>query len=439
MSARTLAIEVLARTAATEAYLNVALDTALSEAPPEDARDAALATELVYGTTRRQLALDYAIAPHASRKLETLEDRVLAALRIGAYQLFYLRTPRHAAVGDTVQALKDLGFARASGFVNAILRKLAAMETQPLPPEDDPVAYLAVRESHPEWLVRRWIRQFGRERAEAMLVANNQPAPLTLRVNRSRIERAELLTRFGDAGLSVSPTQFSPVGLVVPNPGRVSELDGYDEGLWQVQDEAAQLVGIYAAIPEGARVYDACAAPGGKACHLAERHEVLAADLHANKLRKIHAEARRLGVAERLTTLAHDATQPLPESAGEFHAVLIDAPCSGLGTLRRHPELRYRRKEEDISRLASLQRKILAQASEAVPPGGLLVWSVCTTEPQEGADQIELFLRSHPEWTAEPPAPTAGQELPLWNAWLRTLPGPEGMDGFFAARLRRLY
>src|SRR5690606_25729090 len=162
------------------------------------------------------------------------------------------------------------------------------------------------------------IRQFGRERAESMLIADNTPAQLTLRVNRSRIERAELLTRFGDAGLNATATQFSNVGLVVPNPGRVSELDGYDEGLWQVQDEAAQLVGLYGSIPPGSRVYDACAAPGGKACHLAERHEVVAGDLHANKLRKINAEARRLGVSERLTLLSHDATQPLPESAGAF-------------------------------------------------------------------------------------------------------------------------
>lgn len=439
MSARTQAIQVLSRVAATDAYLNVVLDTVLAESPPRDPRDAGLTTELVYGTTRRQLTIDYALARQADRKLETIEDKVLAALRIGAYQLFYMRVPRHAAVGDTVQALKDLGLARASGFVNAILRKLSALEALPLPPEDDPVAFLSIRESHPEWLVRRWIRHFGRERAEAMLAANNQAAPLTLRVNTARIDRQALLARFADAGLEAIPTQSSPVGIVVPNPGRVEDLDGYDEGLWQVQDEAAQLVGVYAAIPEGARVYDACAAPGGKACHLAQRLEVVAADVHANKLRKIEAEARRLGVSERLKTLAHDATTPLPPETGEFHAVMVDAPCSGLGTLRRHPELRYRRKEEDIARLAGLQRRILAQAAEVVPAGGLLVWSVCTTEPQEGVDQVDLFLRSHPEWTAEPPVLPAGVQLPMSGAWLRTLPGPEGMDGFFAARLRRLY
>ncbi len=438
MTARTLAIQVLARVRATDAYLNVVLDTMLSESPPKDPRDAALTTELVYGATRRQLALDYAISRFADRKLDSMEDRVLAALRVGAYQLFHTRVPARAAVAETVQALKNLGLARAAGFVNAILRKLADLPGQPLPPESDAAEYLSVRESHPRWLVERWIRHFGRERAEVMLVADNQTPPIVVRVNTSKVTREALLDQLREVGLEAQPTPVSPVGITLPPVGRLEDVYGYAEGLWQVQDEAAQLVGVYSAIPETARVLDACAAPGGKACHLAQAHEVVAADLHANKLPKIESEAKRLGLTERLRAVAHDATQPLPEELGEFHAVLVDAPCSGMGTLRRHPELRYRRKEEDIGRLASLQRRILENCQEAVPPGGLLVYAVCTTEPQEGQDQVEMFLRSHPEWTAEPPV-LQGVKLPLTQASLRTLPGPEGWDGFFAARLRKLY
>lgn len=438
MNARALAISVLARVEATDAYLNVVLDAQLSESPPDDPRDAGLVTELCYGATRRRLTLDHALAAHADRRLETIEDRVLAALRLGAYQLFYMRIPRHAAVGETVEALKSLKLARAAGFVNAILRKLSRLEAPPLPPESDPIAHLAVRESHPQWLVARWIRQFGRARAEEMLVADNQPPPLCLRANAAKIGRDALLKELTEAGVEAAPTAISPAGIVVTGAGRVEDLFGYAEGLWQVQDEAAQLVGIYGAIPDGARVLDACAAPGGKACHLAERLEVLASDLHANKLRKIEAEAKRLGLSERLTVQAHDATEPFPESLGEFHAVVVDAPCAGLGTLRRHPELRYRRKEEDVARLASLQRKILERCQEKVAPGGLLVYAVCSVDPQEGQDQIEMFLRSHPDFTAEAPS-LSGLSLPTWQAYLRTLPGPEGLDGFFAARLRRMY
>lgn len=438
MTARTLAINVLARVRATDAYLNVVLDTVLSENPLRDSRDAALVTELVYGTTRRQLALDYAITRFADRKLDAMEDKVLAALRMGAYQIFHTRIPARAAVAETVQALKDVGLARAAGFTNAILRKLAALPAPPLPPESDVVEHLSIRESHPRWLVERWIRQFGRERAEAMLVANNQPASVVIRANTAKTTRDALLEQLREVGLEAKPTAVSPVGIVLPPVGRVEDVFGYGEGLWQVQDEAAQLVGVYAAFPETARVLDVCAAPGGKASHLAERHEVLATDLHAHKMRKIESEAKRLGLTERLKWTAHDATQPFPEAWGEFHALMVDAPCSGLGTLRRHPELRYRRKASDIGELATLQRRILENAQEAVPPGGLLTYAVCTPEPQEGQDQVEMFLRSHPEWTAEPPV-LPGLTLPMSQAYLRTLPGPEGWDGFFAARLRKLY
>ncbi|MFL5357319.1 16S rRNA (cytosine(967)-C(5))-methyltransferase RsmB [Archangium sp.] len=439
MNARAIAVQVLSRVRATDAYLNVVLDTVLSESPPADPRDAGLITELTYGATRRQLALDYAITRFADRKLDALEDKVLAALRVGAYQLFYTRVPARAAVAETVQALKDVGLVRAAGFANAILRKLSTLPSQPLPPDTDLVEHLSVRESHPKWLVERWLRQLGRERAEAMLVANNQTPPVVIRANSAKVTRDALLEQLRETGLEVRPTGVSPVGIVLPPLGRLEDVYGYAEGLWQVQDEAAQLVGVYGDIPETARVLDACAAPGGKACHLAEKHEVMATDLHANKLRKIESEAKRLGLSARLKAEAHDASQPYPEEWGEFHAFLVDAPCSGLGTLRRHPELRYRRKAEDIGRLAVLQRRILENCQESVPPGGLLVYAVCTTEPQEGQDQVEMFLRSHPEWTAEPPVLHESVKLPLSQAYLRTLPGPEAWDGFFAARLRKLY
>jgi 16S rRNA (cytosine967-C5)-methyltransferase len=435
MTARALAVRVLARVAATDAYLNAVLDAQLSESPPKDPRDAALATELCYGTARRELALDSLLRTLADRPLEKMEDRVLAALRIGAYQLFYTRIPRRAAVAATVEALKEVGVARASGFANAILRKASKLDSLPLPSPTEPGRYLAMRESHPEWLVARWLRQYGPSRAEAMLIGDNVAPPVVIRVNSARAQRDEVLGQLLEAGLDARPTASSPAGIVLPPAGRVEDLLGYPEGLWQVQDEAAQLVSLYAAVPDGARVLDACAAPGGKACHLAEHCEVVAADLHLNKLRKIESEARRLGLSERIKVLQHDATTAFPARLGKFDAVLVDAPCSGLGTLRRHPELRARRKEADLARLAALQRDILERCQAAVKPGGLLVYAVCSTDPEEGADQVEMFLRSHPDFTAE--APVLSFPLALWQGWLRTLPGPEGLDGFFAARMLR--
>jgi 16S rRNA (cytosine967-C5)-methyltransferase len=438
MNARAVAIDVLARVEATDAYLNVVLDQRLAETPLRDPRDAALVTELCYGATRRRLGLDRVIAGFSDRKLPALEDRVLAALRVGSYQIFFSRVPRRAAVSETVEGLKQLGLSRASGFVNAVLRKVAGVESIPLPPESDLVEHLSVRESHPRWLVERWLRRHGRAGAEAMLAASNESPPVTVRTNTRAGTREALGALFAEAGLEAIPTARSPVGFRLPSPGPVEDLVGYAEGRFQVQDEAAQLVGLYSAIPEGARVMDACAAPGGKACHLAETHQVLAVDLYPAKLEKIRSEARRLRLENRIEVLAHDATEPFPDSIGTVDAVLLDAPCTGLGTLRRHPELRWRREEADLARLATLQRRILERCQAVVPPGGLLVYAVCSTEPEEGQDQVELFLRSHPDFTVETPALAERLGWPLSQGALRTLPGPEGMDGFYAARLRRL-
>jgi 16S rRNA (cytosine967-C5)-methyltransferase len=439
MSARALAIKVLARVEATDAYLNVVLDSLLSEERPADARDTSLVTELCYGATRRRMTLDYALEAYVDRKLEQLEDRVLAALRIGAYQLLYLRIPPRAAVAETVEALKSLGLSRATGFANAILRRIAELPGPLLPPESEPMERLAVETSHPRWLVERWTRQLGPARAKAVLEANNTAARVVVRANTARIERDALLAQLREAGIDSTPTPVSPVGIVLPSLGALEQLYGYREGLWQVQDEAAQLVVCFADLPEDARVLDVCAAPGGKALQSAQHHLVVACDLHANKLRKIEAEAQRLGLTERLKTRAHDATQPFPEALGEFDAVIVDAPCSGLGTLRRHPELRYRRAEKDLAELTALQRKILQQAQARVAPGGLLIYAVCSLDPEEGQDQVDMFLRSHPEFTSEPPTSRVTAAFPQVQGYLRTLPGPEAWDGFFAARLRRQY
>jgi 16S rRNA (cytosine967-C5)-methyltransferase len=435
-TARMVAIQVLARVAATDAYLNVVLDTVLDELTLKDPRDAGLVTELCYGATRRRLTIDSVLAKFADRSLVTIEDRVLAALRLGVYQLFFMRVPKHAAVGDTVDALKAVGFERAAGFVNAILRR--ASELTELPAiEGDEIGQLSYLTSHPPWLVKRWIRQFGTERARAMLNADNEAPSVVIRTNTSKLTRDELFAQLTEAGVACRLTTLSPVGIVLESPGRVEELFGYREGLWQVQDEAAQLVTVFGQVPANARVLDACAAPGGKSCHLAQTNEVVSIDVHANKLPKIESEAKRLGLRQRMTLLRADASKALPESIGEFDAVMIDAPCTGLGTLRRHPELRYRRLEADIAELSHLQREILEQCSLVLKPGGLLVYAVCSTDTAEGADQIEMFLRSHPDFTTEPPKGLAA--LPTWQGHLRTLPGPEGLDGFFAARLRKMY
>jgi 16S rRNA (cytosine967-C5)-methyltransferase len=438
MNARAAAIKILGRVRATDAYLNVVLDAQLEEERFEDPRDAALVTELCYGTTRRQLGIDFALSQFSDRSLEKLEDRVLAALRIGAYQIFFMRVPDRAAVSETVSGLRQLGLERAAGFVNAVLRNLAALPDLPSPAPTDRTRFLSIHESHPEWLVTRWLGRYGPSKAEEMLSADNSPPPVVVRSNSSKVTREQLCRDLSEIGIRASPGRIAPQAVVLESPGRLGDLYGYREGLWQVQDEAAQAVIAYASIPDHSRVMDVCAAPGGKACALAERNNVLAIDLHPNKLRKIENEAKRLGLNERIQVLAHDATLRLPTGSSRWDAVLIDAPCSGLGTLNRHPELRYRRREEDFPRLVELQRRILNNVAESIPEGGILIYAVCSTEPEEGEEQIAHFLRKHPSFALTPANPAQALEPYVVSGCLRTLPGSERMDGFFAARLSRI-
>jgi len=297
-----------------------------------------------------------------------------------------------------------------------------------------------VRESHPRWLVAQYLEQLGAVEAEALLQANNRAPPVQLRVNLRRGTREAAREALAAEGVTSEPTRFSPLGLTLADPGPLEKLPSFSRGLWQVQDEAAQCAGFLARPAGGAQLLDACAAPGGKACHLLERMDagakLLAIDLHATKLDKIRTEARRLGLEGALELRAHDATLPLGK---KFDRVLVDAPCTGLGTLRRHPELRYRRQPEDIGRLAELQAQILRNIASSVASGGLLTYAVCSTTREEGAAQVERLLAETPGFSR-----VGGEELPeslrpLLNSRgeLATWTHLHEMDGFWAATLRR--
>ena len=438
MTARAVAFRVLQQGERADAYLNVALDAALRSAGALSRQDAALATEISYGVARHSLALDAALARHSKRPIKKLETGVLVALRIGAYQLLFLeRVPSHAAVDATVELAKQQGFARASGFINAILRKIADDRTIPLP--DDPIERLSVQESHPIWLVRRWTDRWGLDETAALCKADNEPAPVCVRVNRLRASREQVQEKLAQAGVTSHPTRYSPLGLTLESPGPVSALDGFSQGLFQVQDEAAQLVSLAARARPGMRVLDACAAPGGKACHLAEQMEgqgeIFAVDIHERKLRKLEEEANRLGVFGCFRLRAADASRPLPLPERSFDLVLLDAPCSGLGTLRRHPELRYRRDAADLSRLATLQRSLADNLTRYLAPGGTLVYAVCSPEPEEGHDQI---VRLNASGLVSAPIDAPGvpwEELRASDGAFATLPHRHHADGFYAARL----
>jgi 16S rRNA (cytosine967-C5)-methyltransferase len=437
MNARTIAFDVLRRVEEGGAYASRALDAALSAAGALEPREAGLATELTYGTLRRALALDAALAAHSRRPLAALDPAARVALRLGAYQLLVLATPPHAAVGETVALARRVDHGRAAGYVNAVLRALARAPSFPAPPPlaDDPAGHVAGAESLPRWIADEWVAWFGAEEALALARAMNEPAPLCVRAP----ERDALVARARAAGLEARPALRARDGLLLAG-GSVAALARAAGGLaFQVQDEAAQLVVELAAWElrgRRARVLDACAAPGGKAFQLAEQlgpgAEIVAVEVHPRKADALAREAARRGLTG-VRVLCADARELLPGlEEGSFDAVLVDAPCAGLGTLRRHPELKLRRSAGDLPRLAELQRAIALRMARYARPGAPVTYSVCSLSRAEAPAIAAALLEAGARRL--PPPSGFPQDVLGPEGELLTLPHRHGCDGFYAAR-----
>lgn len=443
LAARTLAHAILERVEATDAFADVLLAERLGT-HTGDERDAALVTRLVYGTLAWQARLDHHLSASLRTPLRKLDPAVRAALRLGAFQLLLLdRIPPFAAIDTSVEITRRAGARRATGLVNAVLRRVAAAGLHGVPLPDamaDPIGRLAVEWSHPRWLVERWHREFGPVDLPALLAANNEAAPTTLRTNPRRTRPTDLAHLLRSDDFEVAPGRWAQQALAID--GGAARLRGhrtFREGLFSFQGEASQLVDALLGSASVMTVLDACAAPGGKSLAIAERWpdaRVVALDPQPKGLRSLTADAARLGVS--VTPVVADARRP--PLSGRFDAVLVDAPCSGLGTLRRHPELRWRREAADLDRLARLQGAILDGVAAHVAPGGVLVFAVCTLSAAENEEQVHGFLKHHDGFDVEHAAtvlPPNVHVLVTAEGFLRTLPHRHGLDGFFAARLRR--
>lgn len=439
--ARAAAARVLERVVADQAFADLALEAELTRRRLSP-RDAALATELVYGTLRWQRYLDWLLQPHARRPLEALDVRPLVVLRMTAYQLRFLeRVPAFAAVDDGVALVRRSAGPGPAAFVNAVLRAFArACEAgrEPPPPED-PVEALAVRCSFPTWLAARWVARWGAAEAEALMRAMNARPPLTLRVNTLRTTREALAERLRrEEGLATRPTRYAPEGLVAEHGGRPAAWRAFADGAFVVQDEASMLVGRLLAPAPGETVADVCAAPGTKTTHLAQlmadRGRVLAFDPQPARLGLVREAAQRLGLRS-IEALEGPVEALAPRFAGACDAVLVDAPCSNLGVLRRTPEVKWRRRPEDLAASAARQRAILAAAADMVRPGGRLVYATCSLEPEENEAVVAAVLAARPDFAPDPPV---AFPLPLEpEGVLRCVPHRHDTDGFTAHRLRR--
>ena len=445
--ARAVALDALLSVERTQTFADDALDHYISRSAL-DSRDRALALELVYGILRHQSTLDWRLDHVATKSMAKLPSRVRMALRLGAYQLLHLdKIPPSAAVNESVALMKTGGAsAHWPGFVNAVLRALTRTPAPPWPDrEADPVRALSVQHACPAWLTERWLARFGIQDAETLCQSTTDIPPLTIRVNTLRTTRDALAARFTELGHAVRPTKISPVGLVLDKCGSVAELPLFRDGAFYVEDEAAQLVAPIVDPQPGELVLDACAAPGGKTTHLAalmqNNGELFAVDSSAARLRLLEDNCRRLGIGI-IRTVPADITSPLPPSLCErpFDRILLDAPCSGLGVLRRHPEGKWRKKAEAFGQHQALQRQLLEQAGNRLRPGGVLVYSTCSSEPEENEQVIDQFCHAHKEFRREsvaPWLPEPGSSLVTSQGDLSTVRNDNSMDMFFAARLQK--
>lgn len=439
ITARSAAAEVVDQILAEGAYTNIAVNNYLRRhSLPEQERK--FFTELVYGTVKAKGTLDWYLNQCLTRPLTKIDRMILSILRISAFQLLYLeRIPNAAACNEAVKLARQYSHEGSAKFVNGalrgLLRKLSSIK---LPDRQTALAdYLALQYSHPRWLVKKWLKQFGPEAAEKLCAFDNEPAPVCLRVNTLVNTRESLQQKLKQAGAEVHFSKWSDDGLVCEKLPALQELFTEMKDAFYVQDESSMIVGRVLSPQAGEHIIDMCSAPGGKTTHLAQlmhnEGSILAGDIHEHKLKLIQENASRLGI-KIIKTALMDATVLRPELINTADRVLVDAPCSGLGVLRRRAEARWRKNKADLKIFPPLQLQILENAAQYVKPDGLLVYSTCTIEQAENHYLVSSFLERHGEWEY------AGIAHPLSGdivSELQLLPQNDGIDGFYICALRR--
>lgn len=423
-------------------FADVELDQRLRQHPLED-RDRRFLTELVYGTVRRQRTLDALIDQLGKKKANQQPPDLRLILHVGLYQLRYLsHIPASAAVHTTVELAKSNGFSGLTGFVNGLLRQYqrVAAAADPLQLPADPVQHLGIKHSFPDWIVSGWLEQLGFTETEQLCESMNRTPAIDLRINPLRTSLEQVETALQTAGVKAQRLPGLPQALRLESTGAIVELPGFQAGWWMVQDSSAQLVGHLVAPQPGEVVIDACAAPGGKSVHLAElmadQGTVWACDRSAARLKKLQENAKRLGM-QSIQVWAGDSRQ-LPDTIPLADRLLLDAPCSGLGTLHRHADARWRQTPTSVAELAALQLQLLTQAATHLKPGGSLVYSTCTLHPLENEGVVQQFLTQHPQWQIDPPpldSPTA--TFAASEGWVKVWPHRHQMDGFFMVKLKQ--
>lgn len=443
--AREKALKILYDINEKGAYSNIAVNKHLEEGELSNI-DRAFITELVYGTVKWKLSIDWAIEQFSSIKIKKISPWILNILRLGIYQLIYVdKVPVSAACNESVNLSKKYGHAASSGYVNAVLRNAARnIQNIKYPDKDhDMIKYLSVKYSHPEWMIRNWVERYGREFTEGLLAANNEIPDFSIRTNTLKVTREELKRELQQAGLELFDGKYMDEAIIISNPSSIAKLEAFKKGYFQVQDESSMLVGRVLDPQPGELVADVCSAPGGKATHIAQlmgnKGTVIARDIHPHKIRLIEEAAQRLGL-DIIKAELFDASSLDEALVEKADRVLVDAPCSGLGIIRRKPDIKWARNPEDRKEITELQMKILSAASKYVRPGGTLVYSTCTIEQEENQEIVSRFLKEETSFYSEDINRFLPQELRSGTAvdgYIQLYPNLHRIDGFFMAKLRK--
>ncbi|MEH7011968.1 16S rRNA (cytosine(967)-C(5))-methyltransferase RsmB [Neobacillus niacini] len=439
---REAAMDLLESIEKNQSYSNLLLNSTI-EKNKISPIDIGLLTELTYGTLQRRMCLDYFIKPFIKNS-KKLENWVHQLLRITLYQMVYLdKIPDRAAIYEAVEIAKKRGHKGIAGMVNGVLRSIQREGLPSMEEVSDPIERLSIETSHPEWLVKRWVNQFGYERTKEMCEVNLTAPLQTARVNLTKTTVRECIEDLDEEGFLIEKSPIIPEAIRAMK-GNLAFSRAFKKGMITIQDESSMLVAYALAPHENELILDACAAPGGKTTHIAETMKltggVISLDLHEHKVKLINENAKRLGLGN-IKTIAMDSRNAAEHFEKEyFNRILLDAPCSGLGVMRRKPDMKYTKKEQDLYQLSTIQLNLLDSVSPLVKKGGILVYSTCTVDKEENENTVFKFLQEHPEFevdvTLKERMPEAIQPL-VTEGLLQILPQDFGSDGFFIACLRK--
>jgi len=441
MNSREIALKVLMDVHQNGAFSNYSISKYLKGR--EDVKGENLIREIVYGVIENALYLDYIISKLSKVKIEKIDPKILEILRIGVYQMAFMdRIPHRAAVNESVNLAKKYGHKGTVGFTNGILRNFSRNKEELMKIDvKDKLDYLSIKYSHPRWMVERWVKEFSLEFTEELLISNNSKPMLNIRVNTLKLRRDELKRILSDYGYTVYNTEYASDGLIVEDPVRITETEEFNKGYFTIQDESSMLVAQILSPAENSVVLDLCSAPGGKSTHAGQimnnKGKIISLDIYEHKLKLVRENAERLGITI-IETGIHDAQELNKNMVEMADYCIVDAPCSGLGIIKRRPEIKWNRKEEDIKDLADMQKKILNNAGKYLKPGGVMVYSTCTIEKAENMDVIQDFLMKNRNFKL------SGFENFLCSTrnadtaekgYVQLFPNVHGTDGFFIARL----